>query len=356
MSTYKYLGILFSSSGSYTQCKNDLYKRALKANFKLSKALDNVNPNVKTSMHLFDHTVKPVLLYASEIWVNHNKASGKINNQDFSIFQYFNELPCEKLHCKFLKRTLGVHKKACNDAVYGELGRFPIYFDCIISCIKYFTRLTQTAVSELLKNAYIENEQLNKSQKKGWLSNVIFILKQLKIPECQYSDKTLYVSVRKQLVSMFKIRFMEKLENAIEHKGKLRTYALFKKNFCQEPYLQVIKNENVRTCFTRFRISAHKLHIETGRYKKIDSDNRLCEICKSNEIEDEIHFITSCSAYATERENLYERFIIQNKNFKMLPNISKFIWLMSNENVENITLFSEFVFSCYTSRMEHEIN
>ena len=35
-SSYKYLGILFSSSGTFSYCQSDLYKRALRVQFKLS--------------------------------------------------------------------------------------------------------------------------------------------------------------------------------------------------------------------------------------------------------------------------------------------------------------------------------
>ena len=34
--SYKYLGIIFSSSGTFSYCQSDLYKRALKAQFKLT--------------------------------------------------------------------------------------------------------------------------------------------------------------------------------------------------------------------------------------------------------------------------------------------------------------------------------
>ena len=34
---YEYLGILFSSSGTFSYCQNDLYKRGLKANLKIAK-------------------------------------------------------------------------------------------------------------------------------------------------------------------------------------------------------------------------------------------------------------------------------------------------------------------------------
>jgi hypothetical protein len=34
----------------------------------MSKCLETKNTNLKIMIHLLDHTVKPVLLYGSEIW------------------------------------------------------------------------------------------------------------------------------------------------------------------------------------------------------------------------------------------------------------------------------------------------
>ena len=41
--------------------QNDLYKRGLKAKFKISKWFGDMHQNVDTMLHLFDHTVKSVL-------------------------------------------------------------------------------------------------------------------------------------------------------------------------------------------------------------------------------------------------------------------------------------------------------
>ena len=49
--------------------------------------------------------------------------------------------------------------------------------------------------------------------------------------------------------------------------GKLRTYTTFKVHFGFENYLSVIGNFEHRRCLTKLKISAHRLHIETGRYQ-----------------------------------------------------------------------------------------
>jgi hypothetical protein len=59
---YKYLGIHFCASGSFYFAQEELYKKALKSYFKFSKDLLSLNPTIKTSMHVFDHSSSTSLL------------------------------------------------------------------------------------------------------------------------------------------------------------------------------------------------------------------------------------------------------------------------------------------------------
>jgi hypothetical protein len=45
-----------------------------------------------------------------------------------------------------------------------------------------------------------------------------------------------------------------------------------------------------RKLLTKFRISAHNLNIEKGRYIGTKVEDRICNLCKNN-IEDEVHFL-----------------------------------------------------------------
>ena len=60
----------------------------------------------------------------------------------------------------------------------------------------------------------------------------------------------------------------------------------------------------------KIRLSAHNLHIETGRYKrprKTPIEERLCSYCLSlniDEIEDEYRVSMSCPRYIRQRRNL----------------------------------------------------
>ena len=90
-------------------------------------------------------------------------------------------------------------------------------------------------------------------------------------------------------------------------------------------YLQVIDNLQtiVQTCQIIFHeirwdllllvgatlgnsagVNAVIIEIETGRFRNIPSESRMCQFCK-NEIEDELHFVCVCPVYSNHRKILF---------------------------------------------------
>ena len=116
----------------------------------------NKKPNLKAMIHLFDHTVKPVLLYGIEIWrtfIGKKLREGKDN----FISKLFSNLKQEHVHLKFCKYILGVGKRSTSFAILGELGRYPLYIEKIIRVFKYLKCLyTNEDIS--LCNAFSESK------------------------------------------------------------------------------------------------------------------------------------------------------------------------------------------------------
>ena len=122
---YKYLGIIFSNNGTFKSAIQDLYNKGLKAYFKLTQIL-NPFPNIGLALHLFDHLIKPVLLYGCEIWgpvnfkccefvnVNENINYHKRLRYQIPLEHKYNYTSLEKLHLKFCKEILGVNNKTSN--------------------------------------------------------------------------------------------------------------------------------------------------------------------------------------------------------------------------------------------------
>ena len=95
--------------------------------------------------------------------------------------------------------------------------------------------------------------------------------------------------------------------NNTEVNPKLRTYRMFKHSFVMEPYLTNVSDFKIRRQLSRFRMSNHVLHIEKGRHTrpKTPVDKRICTLCKTNQIEDEFHFICVCKVFQDLREDFF---------------------------------------------------
>ena len=83
----------------------------------------------------------------------------------------------------------------------------------------------------------------------------------------------------------------------------------------------------------KFRVSNHKLMIELGRYQTdpMPRETRLCPLCKSNQVENETHFLLQCSKYSLQRQTFL------NRINEIIPNIerkstSESIKLLMNSN------------------------
>ena len=63
---------------------------------------------------------------------------------------------------------------------------------------------------------------------------------------------------------------------------------------------------SARRDFARLRTSSHSLEIEVGRYHrpKIPREERKCNLCKSGEVENEMHFLLHCEYFKEIRKPL----------------------------------------------------
>ena len=93
---------------------------------------------------------------------------------------------------------------------------------------------------------------------------------------------------------------------AVKQKPKLRFYILFKDKLKAEKYIQSSLSSYERSVLAQIRFGILKLHIETGRFNNTKLEDRLCQICEKNEVEDEIHFLFHCKVYAVERMSWFE--------------------------------------------------
>ena len=94
---------------------------------------------------------------------------------------------------------------------------------------------------------------------------------------------------------------------------------------------------NISTC-KKLQIIAHKLAIEGGRYLNIFKNEGICTVCNTGEVEDEEHFLLSCSLYKPLRQVLCSKLVKFNHqclNLKIiLYNHNHYILKMSSNFIE----------------------
>ena len=340
----KYLGITFSASGSFSFAQGELYNKGLKAFYKLRKDFLSLNPSVRSSLHVFDHTIKPIILYSSEIWGYFNPFKKKLISDHPPIEEAFHDLKSEKLHLKFCKFLLGVSKKATNLATLSELGRFPLHFDIVKAMIRYWYRLENLDSSfPLLRYAYIESQSLHELKIPSWYGCVTVLSKAISgMNQLSTTSKFKFKTMYKKLVFQYYEKCWQQQMNKNKD-GKLTSYVKFKTHFGLEKYLSLLRSPEHRKNFARLRISAHRLRIEQGRYQGTPRQNRTCLRCSSHEIDDEKHFLFSCNSCILKRNIIDKTVNSICPNFRLLSHDKKLIWIFNVENIEILVQICELI-------------
>ena len=125
---------------------------------------------------------------------------------------------------------------------------------------------------------------------------------------------------------------------------------LFKTNYSPSSYLDLTRKNPSRKALVKLRISSHKLRIETGRYDNIPRDERLCNLCNCNRIEDETHFLLDCPSFSSIRDMFFSKLEPKIPFVRLQSHESLLSHLMnSTDYFINIQLIS-FISTCFELR------
>ena len=263
---------------------------------------------------LFDTTVLPILLYASEIWG----------------YQYYEKI--EKIQRKWCRMFLGLPSNAQNEAVIGECGRFPVFVSTMKRCVKFWLRILELPESRLPRQAYVMLVRLDLLGRRNWATSIKNVLFSYGFGFAWLAQG---VGNKDRFLQEFEGRVKDvckqKWWENINKKPKMRTYIEFKSVLEVEKYLFLNLNFKVLQTFACFRCACLPLNIEEGRHENIACIYRFCKICNLHKVEDEFHFLLECPAY----NKLRLTYIA--KEFSSYPNQCKFNRLLRSS--DNSTLY-----------------
>ena len=98
--------------------------------------------------------------------------------------------------------------------------------------------------------------------------------------------------------------------------------------------------------------SSHNLNIEKGRHTKpiTPLHNRTCLFCQSSDIDDEFHFLMSCSFHSENRKYLFGFIKSVTSGFDNMNNQDRFISIMSTLSYDGLKATARYVFDCFKHR------
>ena len=263
---YKYLEILSDSNGKFKSAMDDLAKKGRRVSHSIYMLSTCDFISHETLIEAFNSLIKPIVLFSSEIW----------------RYEVKPDCTTEKSILRFCKHNLWVSRRSVSNAVLGELGAFPLSVESNTAMITYFLYL-KNHKNRLIASIIPEMKMLNNDWYKYMNSLTEKYLPNDEIQKYAYSYKTpdpkstknnkpSQHNLKKTLQEKMKQNFIDKWLRDISECNKLGFHLDIKSKFKTEPYLSLVENRSYKNALSRHWISAHSLHIETGRYKRYNND------------------------------------------------------------------------------------
>ena len=293
-------------TNSFIKCRSHLFKQANKAMWGFLKEINTHNGGkANTIIKLFNSLVVPVLLYNSEVWGSFLKVKRLHSLTKFKDNLFDESYKHEQLLNRICKYALGIPKKSSNIAAKGELGVYHLNIEIYIRMVKFFFHLGKLIkdgnglIDSAVKECYtVWKRGDNYSKQLSWLTAVFYLFEMAGHRYYSISnyfeldEERVIKNLRSELQRLFHQHFFKTISSS---KKLEPIYSKVKKEFKEESYLSDVDYHKYRSAISKFRISAHNLPIEKGRWNGCDKADRKCTRCINHELGDEKHYLFFCN-------------------------------------------------------------
>ena len=318
---YKYLGVWVHEHLDMSVTVGEVVKSATRALGKVIsvfKGCGGTSHEVFTK--LFNAAVLPVITYSAGIWGLRDFP--KLNGILHKAGRFF----------------LGLPPKSPNMAVQGEMGWNSTNYHTKLQVIRLYCRIRGMDDDRLTKRIFNWSEGLTGN---NWVNSVNkFLLRNTLTDVKNMNSKDAVKLCSPALDSAEKEKWSTNIWNdrGQVNGNKLRTYRTFKKCLAPEKYLNLNIPKPQRTPFVKLRCGVLPLEIETGRYYKVELENRKCKLCNLDEVENEIHFLTKCPLYDDFRSDMFTKALNINPAFSQMGSSDKMNFLLSCDTLVPSTI------------------
>lgn len=257
-------------------------------------------------LHLFQSFVFPYAMYASQVWAT-----------PFLMPDKALQCPLQSRYLGFIKHFLKVSRSVSGEAVLSETCQLPFQFYWLKSCLSFWNAC-QDSNSALLKLVCVSDACLASSHEDCWCAQVDTAVRQWvsgRVEGGRVIDRGVGCSVNVPLVleawhSRWDEAWVSYCADPRRPSTPNRKRATFAFWFRQDfdhmgrkflpSYLSagLSLSHNIVRSMARFRLGAHNLRVERGRYSHAPYIRRTCLRCgpDCNHVDDEHHLLFQCNS------------------------------------------------------------
>ena len=205
-------------------CKNILHLKRNTANYFIYAA----EPSFLCI--LFNKLVMPVLLHASEIWGFHKPVD------------------IEKVHLLFCKKNLHLKRNTANYFIYGELGKYPLNFNCKLRIIRYWLKTIMGKHNTLVYNMYqiTYRNCENGISLNGWTATIKSLLFSLGLNLVWYDQSVVNVKLFEHVL---KQRLQDNHITEWNREVSNSNYGIFYRSYKLKPFYSQFINSITEPCY-----------------------------------------------------------------------------------------------------------
>ena len=210
-----------------------------------------------TYSKLYKCCVLPVLNYSVCVWGTEETT--------YSV--------CKNIQNRAMRWYLGVHRFVALDGLYGDVGWLPLKISQQTEIVRFFNRLINMRNERLTKKIFLWGKALDGK----WSNKVKTILRTVDMEASYIHNRVVDLETLKTVLLD---KYKDEWKIAVTNKPKLRTFILFKDEYCTEKYLLYNLTKFERAIMAQFRLGILPIRVETGRFRNEAVNERLRILCE----------------------------------------------------------------------------
>ena len=328
VSKFKYLGIIFSANGSFSEHRKYCKMKGTNAMFNLLRKCHTLSLPIDSQIDLFDQTVLPILTYGCELW--------GMENCDI----------LENIRLRYFKMILKLNTKTPNYVVLGETGKLYIRSFIKKRMLHFWIKIAtgkQSRISKIIYNILLKEHLVEKCK---WSANIKLQLEQLGLGYIWLEQDIIDTKLSKSIINL-RINDQSKQElyesMQISNKGKLYSALKYKSDWENiPPFLNKLHLKEA-IYILKIRTSNNNFPVELGRHSRIDYNLRLCPFCLKD-IGDGFHYLLQCVHFNAQRKMYLKKYYYNR------PNVEKMSELLNSSSLKELkklSIFSKILVSAF---------